>query len=268
MGACDRCNELPGYCVCGDADSLRARVAELESTTDMLETDLCEERDRNAELERERNAAIARVAALAQDAGRADAMRERIAELERERNCERDARIAIDKAWMRTAKERDEISAAGGLRFESVEAKKRIAELDRDLAEALERAADAEAERDRLVASHDAAVPRTRALHERIKELEAVLQRTADACDSAADVIRDHLADSYPYALEKADSAVVSARTALSSGNGGARCQCQMEAGDSPCGVHGDEECLECGQVFVRADGHECVKRGEEVPRD
>ena len=62
--------------------------------------------------------------------------------------------------------------------------------MERDLAEALERAADAEAERDRLVASHDAAVPRTRALTDRVAELEEALQRTADACDYAADVIR------------------------------------------------------------------------------
>lgn len=47
------------------------------------------------------------------------------------------------------------------------------------------------------------------------------------------------------------------------------RCACQWEAGDSPCPVHGDTECPECGAVYVGAAGHPCQRVGvaEEASR-
>jgi len=275
---CEGCEFLPEVNVHSVIEGRRlalARVDELERslaagrlTVDELQRQFdraIEQRDelraRVAELERERNAAIARVAALAQEAGRADAMRERIAELERERNCERDARVAIDKAWMRTVKERDELSATGGLlRYELSEAKRRIAEaaeelakdriakLDRDLAEALDRAADAKSELARLIASHDAAVPRTRAMHERIKELEEVLRVVLPLAESRAEDLDECGVGASACRAVEADSA------SLSSGNGGANSGKLSEAKKRIA-------------ALKEALGGQCPAEGEEVPR-
>jgi hypothetical protein len=38
------------------------------------------------------------------------------------------------------------------------------------------------------------------------------------------------------------------------------RCHCHLEIGDSPCPVHGDDECPVCGETFVAAGGHQCRK--------
>jgi hypothetical protein len=36
-------------------------------------------------------------------------------------------------------------------------------------------------------------------------------------------------------------------------------CQCHEEVGDSPCRVHGDTECEDCGASYVGPKGHACT---------